>query len=34
MDTMELDTTVLPMDAMGRFWGRFLHVLHDYNGLM
>ena len=35
MDTMELDTTVLPVDAMGRFWGRFLfHVFHDYNRLM
>jgi len=24
MDTMELDTTVLPMDAMGRFWGTYV----------
>jgi len=24
MDTMELDTTVLPAEAMGRFWGTSL----------
>jgi hypothetical protein len=24
MDTMELDTTALPVEAMGRFWGALL----------
>ena len=28
MDTMELDTTVLPVDAMGRLWGTFQAALY------
>jgi hypothetical protein len=28
MDTMELDTTVLPVDAMGRLWGMFQAALY------
>lgn len=28
MDTMELDTTVLPVDAIGRVWGTFQAALY------
>ena len=28
MDTMELDTTVLPVDALGRLWGTFWAALY------